>query len=77
MKLTILFLVEIFEHSFSALKNLANIVTEDALHFLQSFLRVLYHTFRDDNETAWMIFFIILCVIIIYLYIKAKKKPNL
>ena len=76
MKLIILFLVEIFEHSFSALKNLGNIIAEDALHFLQ-FLRVLYHTFRGDNETAWIIFIIILCVIIIYLYIRAKKKPNL
>jgi hypothetical protein len=77
MKLIILFLVEIFEHSFSALKNLGNIVTEDALHFIPNFLRVLYHTFRDYNETAWMIIFIILCIIIIYLYIKEKKKPNL
>ena len=85
-KLIILFL-EIYERFFPALKNLGNIIIEDALHFHQSFLmrdhswmakiRVLYHTFRDDNETAWMIFIIILCIIIIYLYIRAKKKPKL
>ena len=79
MKYIILFIIEIFEHSFSALKSLGHGLAEDAGHnfpWVPNFFRVIYHAFRNDNEAAWMILLITLSIIIVYLYIRTKKKTK-
>ena len=80
MKYIILFIIEICEHSLSALKSLGHELAEDAGHnfpWISNFFRVIYHAFRDDNEAAWMFFLITLSLIIIYLYIRNKKKDQI